>query len=196
MEWEDELRDRVKLRFIALARRRRAARVIAVSEAARRVFLEYGWDRADRVVVAHNGVNARQKPAAPRRVRAELAPGPEDLVVSMLSVPRLGKGHDVAAATVAKLAERHPYVRLLALGDGPAQAAIERQPEPLGERAGFTGQRDDVRRVLDAADFVLHPFRVEAFPTALLEATASGVPVVASAKGGLPAIVDDGRTGC
>jgi glycosyltransferase involved in cell wall biosynthesis len=81
------------------------------------------------------------------------------------------------------------------MGHGPDRAEIEDQLRPLGDRVIFTGHQDDVMRVLDAVDVLLHPSRVDAFPTALLEAMAAGVPVVASAAGGIPEIIENGVTG-
>ena len=66
---------------------------------------------------------------------------------------------------------------------------------PLGDAVVLTGYRDDVMELLDATDVLVHPSRTEAFPTALLEAMAARVPVVATAVGGIPEIVADGRTG-
>jgi glycosyltransferase involved in cell wall biosynthesis len=49
--------------------------------------------------------------------------------------------------------------------------------------------------LLDAADVLLHPSHFDALPTTLLESLAAGTPIVASAVGGIPEIVDDGETG-
>ena len=80
------------------------------------------------------------------------------------------------------------------MGDGPARDAVARAASPL-VTAPPVGHRDDIMSVLDAADALLHPSRADAFPTVLLEALAAGVPIVASAVGGIPEIVEDGRTG-
>jgi glycosyltransferase involved in cell wall biosynthesis len=111
----------------------------------------------------------------------------------MVTVLRAGKGHDVAAAALAQLDD--PRVKLVVCGDGPDRAAIERELAPLGDAVVMAGHRTDVMRVLDAADVLLHPTREDAFPTTLLEAAAAGVPVVATAVGGVPEIVtpDTGR---
>jgi glycosyltransferase involved in cell wall biosynthesis len=66
---------------------------------------------------------------------------------------------------------------------------------PLGDAALMLGFRDDVTDLLAAADVVLLPTRMDAFPTVLLEAAAVGVPAVATAVGGVPELVVDGVTG-
>ena len=81
------------------------------------------------------------------------------------------------------------------MGDGPAREKVRRLVARLGATAILTGHRDDVMPVLMASDVVLHPTLMDAFPTALLEAAAARVPVVATAVGGIPEIVVDGATG-
>jgi glycosyltransferase involved in cell wall biosynthesis len=195
MEWDRNLRERVKLRLMGLGRRFCASRVIAVSSAARDAFLERRWDRRDRIVVVHNGVEAVPMPGEGRAVRAELGIAPGHLVVAMVTALRPGKGHDVAGAAVTQLASTYPGLRLLILGDGPGREEIQRQLRSVGAATAFTGHRDDVMRVLDAVDVLLHPSTVDAFPTALLEAMAARVPVVASSTGGIPEIVEHERSG-
>jgi glycosyltransferase involved in cell wall biosynthesis len=195
MRWGAGRRDATRERIMALARARCAARVVAVSEAGRRAYLARGWDRPGHVVTVHNGVVATPRPGAGAAVRAELGLAADDVVVATLSVLRAGKGHDVAADAVARLRARFPRLRLLVVGDGPARADVQRLLEPLGDGAVLAGHRDDVMAVLDAVDVLVHPTSVDAFPTALLEAMAAGVPVVATAVGGIPEIVEDGRSG-
>jgi glycosyltransferase involved in cell wall biosynthesis len=195
MEWERDLRSRTKLMLMALARIGCCQRVIMVSEAARASYLAAWPARRERVVTVHNGIAVEAQPGAGAAVRAELGIAPDELVISMITVLREGKGHAVAVEAVAALRERFPGLRLLILGEGPAEEEIRALAAPIGDAAILTGHRSDVMEVLDATDILLHPSRVDAFPTALLEAMAAGVPVVASRVGGIPEIVEDGRHG-
>lgn len=195
MEWGGSWRDRAKDRLMFAARRRRADRVIAVSEAARSSYLATGWDEPDHVVAVHNGVRAELEPGAGPRLRRELGLRDDDLVLAMVTVLRHGKGHDLAAKAVRELLPEHPNLKLLVLGDGPDRAEIEDQLAVAGDAVVMPGFRRDVLAVLDGVDVLLHPSRVDAFPTALLEALAAGTPVVATAVGGIPEIVADGESG-
>ena len=194
-EWSGgDRRERVRERLQAHVRRTCDSRVIAVSEAARRVYLAHGWDRPDRVVAVENGI-ADQAQAGGPGVREELGIATGDLVLTMLGTLRRDKGHAAAAGAVRELSRRFPNLRLLVLGDGPDRAEIEALLRDLGSSAILAGERHDVAAVLNASDVLVHPSRMEAFPTALLEAMAAGVPCVATAVGGVPEIVRDGETG-
>jgi glycosyltransferase involved in cell wall biosynthesis len=182
------------VKLIAAARRRCMARVIAVSGPAGRWLVDHGWARRDQLVTVHNGVAGVSWPGAGRDVRRALGIAEDAVVVTTLSVLREAKGQDVAIAAVARLRDRFPGTHLLIVGDGDERARLE----ALAAEAGATtlaGHRDDVMEVLDASDVLLHPSRVDAFPGALLEAMAAGVPVVATAVGGITDIVEDGVTG-
>ena len=192
---DGSLRDRARERLVGLARRRCAARVIAVSDGARRTYLDVGWDTPARVVTVHNGIARPARPGEGAAVREELGLGADDLVVGMLSALRPEKAHDIAFAAIAALAERFPRLRLLVAGDGPDRERVEQGAAPLGERVVMAGYRADVMPVLDAMDVLIHPSRADAFPTTLLEAMAAGVPIVATRIGGIPEIVDDGVSG-
>lgn len=195
MEWEGGARDALKVKLFAAVQRRCIARTILVSAAARERYLAEGFTTPGRAVVVHNGIVGRPEPGAGAAVRAELGIAPDALVVTMLSVLREGKGHDAAFRAVRSLVDAHPGLRLVVAGDGPAREDIAAAGAALGEHVVMTGHRGDVMALLDATDVLLHPSRVDAFPTALLEAMAARVPVVATAVGGIPEIVDDGVTG-
>jgi glycosyltransferase involved in cell wall biosynthesis len=195
-EWHAESpRQQAQLRLAALARRRCASRVIAVSEAARRSYLATGWAEPDRVAVIYNGVVGQAAPGAGRAVRRELGISADAPVVTMLSHIRPEKRHELALAALPELQERFPDVRLLVVGDGPSRPHVETVARAHADRVVMLGHRDDVMAILDATDVLLHPSRIEAFPNALLEAMAASVPIVTTSVGGIPEIVRDGRCG-
>ena len=196
MRWQNEgARDRVRHRVLRIARRRSAKVIVAVSDASRDAMIAARIGDPEGIVTIRNGVEAVPDPGAGRRIRAELGIGPDELVLSHISVLRAGKGHELTTAATARLLEQGFDVRLLLVGDGPDREAIERGVHPLGSRALALGHRDDVMALLDATDVVIAPSHFDAFPTVLLEAMAAGAPIVATAVGGIPEIVVDGETG-
>jgi glycosyltransferase involved in cell wall biosynthesis len=93
---------------------------------------------------------------------------------------------------------RHVAWQLLIVGDGPARADVEAAVAPLGaNRVHFLGQWEEheLPALYAAADLMVWPAINEAYGMALLEAQASGLPVVAGHSGGIPEIVRDGKTG-
>lgn len=187
----------LKLWLFAQARRRCMSRVLAVSDAARRAYLKLGWDLPDRVTTVHNGVRDSRSVVDRTAVRAEFGIDAGHVVITMVSVLRQDKGHRAAFEAIAGLS-RDPqtaHARLLVLGDGPARAEIQSLARPFGDRIIFCGHRDDVPAILGASDILVHPSVHDAFPTALLEAMAASLPVVATNVGGIPEITLAGVTG-
>jgi glycosyltransferase involved in cell wall biosynthesis len=193
--WGGRPRDWLLDRLASVALHTCANRIVAVSQATRDAYLIWSGERPERVVVIPNGVGGRPAPAAGPEVRRELGVEADDLLVTMVSSLRAEKGHEVACTAVARLVPRIPGLKLLIVGDGPRRAQVAAAAAPLGDRVVLTGYRTDVMEVLAASDIVLHPAHHDAFPTTLIEAAAASVPVVATAIGGIPEIVDDGRTG-
>jgi glycosyltransferase involved in cell wall biosynthesis len=83
------------------------------------------------------------------------------------------------------------------IGDGPARRAVEDALNPFEERVTWAGEIGpmEIARRLGSADLCVWPALNEALGMALLEAQASGVPVVAGSTGGISEIVIDGVTG-
>jgi glycosyltransferase involved in cell wall biosynthesis len=144
-----------------------------------------------RLRVVSNGIPLgafRPDAGARARVRAELGVAPDAFVVG--SVGRLVAEKDyplLVRAMAPWLSER---VRLVLVGEGDARAAIERTiPAGLARWVVLTGARRDVPAVLAAFDVFALSSRTEGLPLAVPEAMATGLPVVATAVGGLPSVV-------
>jgi glycosyltransferase involved in cell wall biosynthesis len=87
--------------------------------------------------------------------------------------------------------------QLVIVGDGPARAEVAAAFAPLGPRVVQAGQLDEasLAGLMAASDLFVWPAMNEAYGMAILEAQASGLPVIAGAGPGVAAIVDDGATG-
>lgn len=188
-------RNGVKERLFAAARRHCMTRVVAVSDSAREGALAARAATASQLVTLPNGVVGQADPGAGPGVRAELDLAPDSFVVTMVSALRPEKNHAAAAAAFALLSERVPTARLVVVGDGPDGEHVARMVAPLGHAAILTGYREDVMAVLAATDILLHPSLYDALPTSLMDGMAASVPVVATAVGGIPELVEDGVTG-
>jgi len=157
------------------------------------------WMPSRRLHQIDNGIDVdRFQPAADRaQVQRELGldgPGPLLGCVGRLSKE---KGIDRLLTGLSKLPKSQAW-RLALVGDGDQQEALKVQAQALGlaDRVHFLGRREDTPRCCQAFDLFLLPSYVEAFPMALLEAMATGCPVIASAVGEVARIVDGGACGC
>jgi glycosyltransferase involved in cell wall biosynthesis len=109
--------------------------------------------------------------------------------------PEKGFENLVEAAAVVRRAD--PGVGFVLFGDGPLREELTRQvaARGLGGHFVFAGFRADLERYLPHLDVLALPSYTEGLPVIMLEACAAGLPVVASAVGGVPEVVEDGVTG-
>ena len=98
---------------------------------------------------------------------------------------------------IASVRERVPDVRLEIAGSGPERSNLENLVSDLGLTASvrFLGWRDDLAAVMSRWSVFALFSSDEGLPVALLEAMAAGLPSVASSVGGVPEVVENGRTG-
>ena len=141
---------------------------------------------------------ARRSGDARAGLKARLSLDPAATVLLTVAMMRPGDklaSYRLLAAALGGLAER-PW-QLLIVGDGAARPAVSEAFAPLGRRVAFAGSLspDALLDCYGAADLYVWPALREAWGMTLLEAQASGLPVVAGAEGGVPAVVADGHTG-
>ena len=110
---------------------------------------------------------------------------------------RPDKNHIGLVRAWAGVVAVHPGATLLIVGDGPSRPDIERVVSEAGLEGSvrLLGRRDDVPDILGSVDGVVSASVDEALPTALIEAAACGLPVVAADAGGTREIVTNGVTG-
>jgi glycosyltransferase involved in cell wall biosynthesis len=136
-------------------------------------------------------------PAPERRDLARASLGLADSDVAFLLVGRLErqKRIDRFIEAIAIAQRSSPEVVGLIAGAGPDSESLSRLVTETGARVRFLGRRDDMPDVLAAADALCLVSDHEALPFVVLEAMATGRPVLATRVGGLPEVVADGETG-
>lgn len=170
----------------------RLSRVVFVSQYARDEFARtYGPARSTWRVI-HNGINLDRYNA--RRDRAFGTDRPVWAVVAALRPP---KNHVDLVRAWSGVVAVHPGATLLVVGDGPSRGDIERAVADAGlqDSVRMLGRREDIPELLQTVDGVVSASVWEALPTALIEAGACGLPVVAADAGGTREIVEDGVNG-
>ena len=175
---------------------RGADRVVAVSHRAEQVVLSIGC-RRDRTVMITNAVDpidfACNEPIPVVRDHFGL---PRDVRVA-LAVGRLSyeKGHDVLLRAFAAVAADMPDWVVAIAGEGINRRALVALASELGlrDRVFFLGFQNAIDRLYAASDLLVMPSRDEGMPNAMLEAMASGLPVVATSVGGIPEAARDGE---
>jgi sugar transferase (PEP-CTERM/EpsH1 system associated) len=123
----------------------------------------------------------------------------ENSALTIGTVGRLDpvKNHDALLTAFVALQGRFPLLRLVVVGDGPLRASLEARAAGLGVagRVSFTGTRSDTSDLMRGFDIFALPSVNEGISNTILEAMATGLPVVAARVGGNPELVVDGVCG-
>jgi len=173
-------------------------KIITISEGIRAVLLAAGVP-AERVTCIPSAVDTvRHRPETERDwFRREFGLQDGQIAIGMIAqlIPR--KGHDVLFDALPSVLTRHPKTRVLVFGRGPLEAELKQavNDRSLDQAVIFAGFRNDLERVIPNLDLLVHPAWLEGLGVSLLEAAASGVPIVATRTGGIPEIVQDGVNG-
>ncbi|MCI0564893.1 MAG: glycosyltransferase family 4 protein [Nitrososphaera sp.] len=185
--------DLVALRF--------ATTVIAVSEGIRAQLVKRGL-KDNRILVIPNAANnAHSQRSAQTKLKEELRSrltiGKEEFILGYLGRLSEEKGLRHLLTASSQLTEKGLSLRTLIVGDGPQRSELEllAQDLKIRERVIFAGFQEDIHRWLLCMDAFILPSLTEGTPMALLEAMAQGVPVIATAVGGVPEVIESGESG-
>jgi glycosyltransferase involved in cell wall biosynthesis/predicted metal-dependent phosphoesterase TrpH len=165
------------------------SRVLSPSPAADRSLLGLGAD-GDRIDRWERGVDTTR--FSPRKADRDAFPG--ELRVLYAGRLTREKGVDLLADAFLRAGKVDPRLHLLLAGGGPEEGELR---ERLGERASFLGwlEGEDLARAYASADVFLFCSRTDTYGQVVLEAGASGLPVVAVGEGGPAALIENRHTG-
>lgn len=199
------LRDIIGLSRAAINDLNRNHALIAVSQATLDFHVAQGLS-ADRTRVIFNGVDSDRFRPRPKTFSLcrELNVPVESFIVLVIGQIGLRKGQDVLAAAATAIAQRVPGVQFVIVGERNSSKeetiAYEANLNTafaragLGDRLHLLGYRDDVDHLMNESDLLVHPAKQEPLGRVLLEAAASGLPIVATHVGGTTEIVADGAS--
>lgn len=180
--------------------------VAAISEGVAQALTRAGVSRC-RITIIPSGVDCRRfappSEAAREQARAALGLMPHEIALGTIGALVVRKGHRVLIDAMALLEHDAATetaagrLRCYIAGDGPLRHELAQQilKRNLTPSVALLGPVQDPVTLLNALDIFVMPSLNEGLGVAALEATAAGLPVIASAVGGLPEIVADGHTG-
>jgi glycosyltransferase involved in cell wall biosynthesis len=167
---------------------------------------------AQAVKVRRAGVSAERSPVIRNAIRAEgfgpadparreelqkLFAEPRERIIAAAGRLSPEKGFDQLIDAAARVVELDPGIGFVLFGEGPLRDSLTKRIAELGLQGRFilAGFRADLERVLPACDLAASSSHTEGLPVVVLEEMAAGLPVVATAVGGTPEVVEDGVTG-
>ena len=176
-------------KHVRLKYRRGIDAFIAISNAVKAVMVRSGVP-ADRIEVVYSGIPAPQV-KRPRNWRRERGWPPSSIVCGIVGAMTQEKGLDMVGGIARRLpGEVFRRTRLVLLGGkgkgGTTVAGVE------GFDAGFV---EEIHDAIAGLDVLWHPSRSEGLGTSVIDAMAIGVPPIAFAVGGLPEVIEDGKSG-
>jgi glycosyltransferase involved in cell wall biosynthesis len=178
----------------------RCGAVIAISRVVERYLAQVAPECAGHVPVIYNGIDAQDVPVGAGReaVRRELGAGPDTPVLISIGQLTPWKKWDLLLAAAGELEETLPAARWWMVGEdtyGDNTAYAEQIRAAAPGNVTFTGWREDVPDLLAAAEVLVHAATAEPLGRVILEAMLLGTACVAPAAGGIPELLEAGRSG-
>ncbi len=182
LAWASRLADRIQVNALAIQRQLVAEERL---EPARIALIPNGID------LARFDARSSEAPAAPLPVPADARVA---IVVANLHPV---KGQEDLIDALAALAERHPRLHLVLVGEGEQRGFLAARVagHGLGDRVHLAGHRTDVPALLARAHVLVSSSHAEGLSNSVIEGMAARLPVIATAVGGTPELIADGKTG-
>lgn len=178
------------------------AAIIAISEASKKIIIEQNPELSEKITVVHNGIDIeewqKQTKIESRNEykRAEFRALPNEKIILCVAELHERKGQKYLIEAAKILADVGTLnFKLVFVGDGPERKYYEKLSAPLGNKVLFLGRKKEIAKLMSASYVFVLPSVREAFGLVLLEAACVSLPIIATNVGGIPEIIDDGKTG-
>ena len=170
--------------------------IIYVSEAQREIIQSDGHKLPKHIVI-YNGFDEKHFTISKTResIRKFYRFSENDIIIGIVGRLVQQKGHKYLFEAVKKVEEKYSGIKLLVVGNGPEESQLKELARSLGLEAVFLSGRYDIPELMKSMDIYVQSSRSESFGISILEAMFSGLPVVATNRGGIPELVRDGETG-
>jgi glycosyltransferase involved in cell wall biosynthesis len=172
-------------------------RIISSGEAIREVLVAAGVE-AEKIVAIPAGVDTAQFHPAVSGAAVRREYGLEGPVIGTVAMFRHAKGHQVLLQAMPDILKSEPRAAFLWVGDGVGREVLQQEVAEAGvrDKVHMIGFREDIPACLAAMDVVVMPsLRSDGVPQVAIQALAMRKPVVASAVGGIPEVIQHQRTG-
>ncbi|MDZ7345055.1 MAG: glycosyltransferase [candidate division KSB1 bacterium] len=175
--------------------------IVPVSEEIKRSLMRRRYISHRKIRVVYYGVDLKKfypngRDAALAK-RQEFGAGPDDIVIGVFARLEPPKGHRFLLEALPEVVKRYPQVRVILVGDGALRPTLEAKIRELrlAEHVALLGMRKDMNDLLNAVDLFVLPSISEGLPNVILEAMACQKPVIATAVGGIPEVVQHRENG-
>jgi 2-polyprenyl-3-methyl-5-hydroxy-6-metoxy-1,4-benzoquinol methylase len=173
-----------------------------VSEALRIIMIDGHRVTPDKVIRVYNGIELNEycpnaSDRSSRHIRNEYGIGATDVLIGAIGRLVWQKGFEYLIKSLPEIANTHPDIKVIFVGDGPYRASLEKlcRQSRVEDKTIFTGYRSDIKRILSAIDIKVIPSLAEGFPMVTLEAMAMEKPIVATCIDGITEQITDGVEG-
>lgn len=174
-------------------------KVICVSNAVKQSQMQFSLLLSNKYVTIYNGIEADiyNNAIEKNKFKEELGIRKKNIVVGIIASMFPQKAHEIFIKAAKRVLSSVPETRFLIIGDGPRRTELEKLVSNmhLQKEIYFLGVRDDVPKLMKSIEILALSSNWEGFPITILEAMASGVPVVATDVGGNREAITNGITG-
>jgi glycosyltransferase involved in cell wall biosynthesis len=176
-----------------------ADKIIAVGEEVKKFMIEKAKIPTDKLLTIHNGIeiNHLKKEISTQKLQKELKLKPETKIITTVGRLACQKGHIYLLQALKLVLEKEREVNLLVVGEGPLRKFLEEISREMGvrEKVSFLGVRENIEEILALTDIFVSASLWEGLPLSVMEAMASGRPVIVTDIASHRELVEDRVTG-
>ncbi len=176
-------------------------KIITVSKANQKLMASLYSKISSKIITIHNGIEENKNKITTQernQIRKEIfQANTKSIIIFSAGTLHSRKGYKYLIQAIKKIINKYPQIKLIIAGDGPEKKDLEKLIFSLNltDKIILLGQRDDINKLMQAADIFILPSIKEAFGLVILEAMQNNLPIIASKIGGIPEIIQSKNNG-